>query len=187
MVIHTIMESKENILDLFFNYPTKHWHFGEVFKEGNLSRAQTNEWLRKLIYEKFVNKIKKRGVKSYYISNYNNLNYKNKKRISALNKLYKIGLLNHLCSLKKAKIIILFGSFSRSDWYKNSDIDIFIYGDSEGLNIWRYEIKLNKDIQLFIFRNKYELSKLRKDLINNIIRGYIIKGDIREILNAKIS
>ena len=140
------MKSKENIQELFFDYPTKRWCFEELLKEGKLSRAQTNAWLRKLTKEKFIKKIKLKGKRPYYVSNYNNVAYKNKKRIFALNKLYQIGFLNHLYSLKKAKIIILFGSFSRCDWYKDSDVDIFIYGDPEGLNIGKYEIKLHKDI-----------------------------------------
>jgi len=114
----------------------------------------------------------------YYISNYNSSEYKNKKRIFALTKLYDIGLLNQLESLKKAKTVILFGSFSRSDWYKNSDVDIFIYGDPEGLKIVNYELKLHRDIQLFICQNKKDLAKLGKRLVKNIIEGNLIKGNL---------
>ena len=88
------------------------------------------------------------------------------------------GLLNHLDALQKAQTVILFGSFSRSDWYKKSDIDIFIYGDPEGLKIAPYELRLHRDLQLFICQSKEELKKLGKGLIKNIIRGNIIKGNL---------
>lgn len=137
-----------------------------------------NKWLKKFQKEGIILKIKEKGKMPYYISDYKNPSYQYKKRIFALNKLYNSGFLNHLSSLKKAKSIILFGSFSRSDWYKESDIDLFIYGDPEGLKIAKYELKLHRDIQLFICQNKEGLSKLGDGLIRNIIKGNLIKGNL---------
>jgi len=85
---------------------------------------------------------------------------------------------DHLLDLKNAKTVILFGSFMRSDWYKNSDLDVFIYGNPEGLKIAEYESKLHREIQLFICQNKKDLNKFGTGLIRNIIKGNIIKGDI---------
>lgn len=169
---------KENIIELFFENPTRQIHFEEILKEAKITRSKANLWLKKLIKEKITKRIKQRDRMPYYISNHEHPSYKNKKRIFALNKLYKSGLLNHLYSLKKAKTVILFGSFSRSDWYKKSDIDIFIYGNPEGLKIVDYELNLHRNIQLFICNDTNELSKLGLGLIKNIIKGDIIKGDI---------
>ena len=178
-VIGTIMQSKEEkVMELFFENPTKEWHFEEIINEAKIARSKADSWLKKFVKTKLIKRIKKRSKMPYYISNYDSLEYKNKKRIFALIKLYESGLLNHLGSLQKAKTVILFGSFSRSDWYKNSDIDIFIYGDPEGLKIANYELKLHKDIQLFICRNKEDLSKLGDGLIKNIIKGSLIKGNL---------
>lgn len=178
-VIGTIMESKEEeIMELFFQEPTREWHFEEIVKEAKIARSKSDRWLKKFIKNKLIKKIKKKGKMPYYISNYTSSEYKNKKKIFTLNKLYESGLLNHLDSLKKVKTIILFGSFSRSDWYKNSDIDIFIYGNPEGLKIADYELKLHRSIQLFICQNKEELVKLGRGLIRNIIKGNKIKGSL---------
>ncbi len=175
----TIMRSKEgSVIELFFENPTREWHFEEIVNEAKIARSKTNNWLKKLIKEGLIKRIKKKGKMSYYISNYNSSEYKIRKKLFGLNKLYKSGLLNHLDSLQKAKTIILFGSFSRSDWYKNSDVDIFIYGDPKGLKIANYELKLHRDIQLFICQNKEELSKLRHGLIRNIIKGNLLKGNL---------
>lgn len=184
----TIMKSKEDrVIELFFENPTKEWHFEKIVKETRIARSKINNWLKKFLKEELIKRIKKRGKMPYYLSDYNSSNYRNKKRLFALNKLYKIGFLNDLYSLKKAETIILFGSFSRSDWYKDSDIDIFIYGDAQGLKIMNYELKLHKNIQLFICKNKTDLIKLGNKMIENIIKGNIIKGDLNFIkvsLNA---
>ena len=173
------MKSKEQkVIELFFNNPTREYHFEEIIKEAKIARSKADGWLKKFIKEGLIKRIKKRGEMPYYISNYTSPKYKNKKKMFALNEIYKSGLLNHLDSLQKAQTIILFGSFSRSDWYKNSDIDIFIYGDPEGFKITNYELKLHRNIQLFVCQNKKELKKLGEGLIRNIVKGNLIKGDI---------
>ncbi len=173
------MESKENnMLELFFEMPTKEWHFEEILKEAKITRSKADGWLKKFIKEDLIKRVKEKNKMPYYIGNYENPAYKNRKKIFGLNKLYQSGFLNHLSSLKKVKTVILFGSFSRSDWYKHSDIDVFIYGNPEGLKVSNYELKLHKDIQLFICQNKKEINKLGEPLINNIIKGDIIKGEL---------
>lgn len=182
------MKSKEeNILKIFFENPTKEWHFEEILKEAKIARSKLDHWLKKLKRKELIKRVKEKGKMPYYISNYESPEYKNKKKLFALNDLYKTGFLNHLLSLKKAKTVILFGSFARSDWYKNSDIDLFIYGSPEGLKIAEYETKLHRNIQLFITNSKKELKKLGSGLIRNIIKGNLIKGDldfIKVIINA---
>ena len=174
------MKSKEVIiLELFFSNPTKHWHFEEIRKEVGIVRSKADKWLKRFLKEHLIRRIKKKGEMPYYIADYENPNYKNQKRIFALKKLYETGFLNHLHSLKKAETVILFGSFARWDWYKDSDIDLFIYGDPEGLKTGKYEIKLHRDIQLFICKDQKELKRFGKGLIRNIIQGDIIKGNIR--------
>jgi hypothetical protein len=42
------MRANRKIEELFYNYPTKHWHFEELLHEAGLSRAQTNAWIKKL-------------------------------------------------------------------------------------------------------------------------------------------
>jgi len=121
---------------------------------------------------------KKQGKMPYYISNYATPSYKNRKRVFALNNLYASGFLNHLASLPKARTVIIFGSFARSDWYSGSDIDLFIYGESEGLKLAEYELRLNRDIQVFACNKKEDLRKFGEGLIKNIIKGNIVKGDL---------
>ena len=97
------------------------------------------------------------------------------KKIFALNALYQTGLLNDLCSLNKAKTVILFGSFARSDWHSGSDIDLFMLGKADDFNQKTYEKKLKREIQTFIYK---ETDKIGKGLLRSISAGYIIKGNL---------
>jgi predicted nucleotidyltransferase len=178
-IMGTIMESKEpQVLELFFNYPTKEWHFEEILKSSKIARSKVDRWLKKLIKEQLIQRIKPRGEMPHYIGYAESAEYHNRKMIYALEQLHKTGLLNHLSSLKKAKAVILFGSFSRSDWNQDSDIDIFIYGEPDGLKIAPYELKLHRDLELFICKNNDELKTYNEGLLKNIIRGHLIKGNL---------
>ena len=122
----------------------------------------------------------------HYIAQYESPHYQNEKRIFALSKMYKSGFLNHLMQLPKVSAVILFGSFVRGDWHKNSDIDVFVYGDCEGLQIGKYELALNRDIQLFECENKKCLNKFPAGLLKNIVKGDIVKGNI-DFLRVEIN
>ena len=186
-IIDTIMESKKNqILKIFFENPTKEWHFEEILKEGKITRSKADNWLKQFIKEGLIKKIKEKGRFPHYIADYQSPSYQNKKKLFGLNQIYESGFLNHLTSLKQAKTVILFGSFARSDWYDKSDIDIFIYGDSQGLKTAKFEMKLHHDIQIFACHDKEGLNKLGIELIRNIIKGNIIKGDL-DFIKVKIN
>jgi len=182
------MKPNLSIKELFFNYPTRHWHFEELLKESGLSRAQTNEWLKKLKKDNLIKRIKPKGKMPYYIADYENPHYQNTKRLFALNKLHESGLLDYFASLEKAKSVTIFGSFSRGDWYKESDIDVFIYGDLDDVYVGQFMPKLKRDIQVFTSRNSKDLRRLGAPLIRNIIKGITIKGSIPNevIANASV-
>jgi predicted nucleotidyltransferase len=169
---------EEDILELFFDYPTKHWHFKDIKEKINIADNKISRWLKKFRKEKLIKRIHPKHKMPYYIGNYEGPNYQNKKRIFALKKLYESGLLNHLLSLKDIKTAIIFGSINRWDWYKESDIDIFLYGNDDNFEQGRYEMILGREIQLFNCRNKDGLKKFNKGLMKNIVKGNIIKGNL---------
>lgn len=172
------MRSKEDIiLELFFNYPSKWWHFKDLKKETGMADSKISNWLNKFRKEKIIIKHSPKGKMPYYIGNYESLGYRSKKKIFSLNILYNSGLIEHLLSLKKAGTIILFGSIIRSDWSKDSDIDIFIYGNAEDFD-YGYSSKLGREIQLFSASNGKDFEKFDKGLINSMISGYLVKGTL---------
>lgn len=161
------------------NYPNQ-WHFEDIVKQAKISRSRLSGWLKKLEKEHIIKKIKIKGKMPYYIQDIQSANFKNKKRIFALEMLQESGLLNHIVSLKKAKVAILFGSFSRYDWYKDSDIDIFIYGEDDEFEQGKYEIKLKREIQVHTAKNRKDLKKI-ENLLPYIISGNILKGSIQDL------
>ena len=173
---------EENILKLIFeNSPLREWHFEEIVEEAGVTRAVANKWLKKYLKEGLIKRTKEKGRFPYFIVGSNNPVYYSWKRIYALEQLYKSGLIQNLLSLKNVKTAIIFGSIIKGDWYKDSDIDIFIYGNIEYINKKIYELKLNRNIELHIFRNKEEIQKVKTGLIKNVINGYIITGKIQDI------
>ncbi len=73
--------------------------------------------------------------------------------------------------------IVLFGSLSKAETKNDSDIDICIIGHKKELNIKNFEDSLKRKIQLFFFSSIEDIKN--KELANNIINGYILKGRLR--------
>jgi predicted nucleotidyltransferase len=175
---------EENVLELFFNHPSKHWHFLELVKEAKMSKQQANKWLKQFLAEKLIIRQKPKGKMPYFIANFEHPNYRNKKKMYALTKLYETGFLSHLQGLPKAELVVIFGSFSRSDWHKDSDIDLFILGDSHGLEAAKYWGKLHHPIEPFIYKDIQEVKEIRSGLVKNILNGYVVKGRMGDLAEA---
>ncbi len=171
-------KSKETqILELFFNEPTKHWHFKDLKASISMADNKLSAWLKRFVKQKLVKRVKPRGKMPYYVSTFESPNYQNKKRLFSLQQFYETGFLNHLSTLD-AQTVIVFGSFTRWDWHSKSDIDLFIYGSDEQLELAKYQRILKRDIQLFTAKTNNDLKKMGNKFIRNIIKGDIIKGDI---------
>ena len=172
--------SKEKeVLELFFNYPSKHWHFFDIVDHANISKPQANHWLKKFTEEKTILHKKPKGKMPYFIANHESTEYRNKKRMHGLNYLNESGLLNALYN-SDAKVIIIFGSFSRSDWYNESDIDIFVLGR---INEFTYP-KVSRELQFHEFEDIKDLKRIKSRLMKNVINGYLVKGDINDLVGA---
>ena len=58
------MRSKEEaILKLFFENPTREWHFEEILGEAGVARSKADRWLKKFTREGLVKKVKEKGGK----------------------------------------------------------------------------------------------------------------------------
>lgn len=176
---------EENILKLILeNSPLKEWHFEEIVKSANVTKLVANKWLKKYVSEGLLKYVKEKGRFPYYTVGNSNPVYYSLKRIYALEQLHKSGLIAKLISLNEPKTIILFGSIINGDWYKNSDIDIFIFGNISDFDKKVYEIKLKKNIELHIFENKEEIKEVKTGLIRNILNGYVLKGRIQDFVDV---
>lgn len=175
---------EERVLELILeNSPLKEWHFEEVVKGAKVTRVVANKWLKKYVSEGLLSHVKEKGKFPYFTVGARNPAHNSLKRIYALEQLHKSGLIPKLLSLETAKTVILFGSIIKGDWYKDSDIDIFVFGDAD-FNKNIYERKLRRNIELHIFQSKKEINKVRTGLIKNVINGYILKGRIQDIADV---
>jgi predicted nucleotidyltransferase len=178
-------QSKKNkILELFLNEPTKQWHFSDIVKSAKISESSASIWLKKLLKDKLIKHIKPKGKMPYFQGNWDHPNYQMQKRIYALSELQSSGLLSRLNSIEKAKTVVLFGSFARSDWNTQSDIDVFVYGDTKDLRFNGVWPKLKREVQVHSYENKKELKQIKDGLLDNVMEGYFIKGSIHDLLEA---
>ena len=176
---------KENdVLELFFNEPTKQWHFKDIVRNAKISEQRANYWLKHFLKQKLIKHVKPRGKMPYFISEYSSVEYKNRKKVYALNQMLESGLLNKLQSLKNAKAVVIFGSFSRSDWNTNSDIDVFIYGDPEDLKFGTFW--MGREVEVHACRTREEIREIRSGLMNNIIKGYFVKGSVHDLAEVSV-
>ncbi|MEK6963761.1 MAG: nucleotidyltransferase domain-containing protein [Nanoarchaeota archaeon] len=174
---------EEHVLKLLLeNSPLKKWHFEEVVREAQVTKAVANKWLKKYVQDGVLARKKEKGKFPYFTVGSNNSVYYSLKRVYSLERLHKSGLIPKLLSLKTVKTIILFGSLARGDWYKDSDIDLFIFGNLTDFDKNLYESKLKRNIELHVFRDKKEIQEVKTGLIKNVINGYLIKGDLQELV-----
>lgn len=175
------LSKEENVLKLILeNSPLKEWHFEEIVREAKVTKLVANKWLKKYVANGLLSHIKEKHKFPYFTAGSNNPSYYSLKRISALEQLSKSGLIAKLLSIKTAKAVIIFGSIIKGDWYKGSDIDIFIFGDVSDFDKNIYELKLHKKIELHVFKDRKEIEEIKTGLIKNIINGYVLKGQIQD-------
>ncbi len=183
---------EEKILELFMNEPAKHWHFSDIVDTSGVSENIAGKWLRRFQKNRLINRIKDEGKMPYFIGNYEDLEFKDRKKLYALQKLYGTGLIQELQRLKNAKTIIIFGSYVRSDWNTESDVDVFVYGESGDFKFGRFWKGLgfqgkSREIQVHTFHSKKEMEDVKSGLLKNVLRGYVVKGDIYDVMGVAAS
>lgn len=70
--------------------------------------------------------------------------------------------------------IILFGSLSKAEVKPDSDVDLAIFAHKKELSIESFERKLKRKIRIFWFKSLRDIKS--KELANNIVNGYVLKG-----------
>lgn len=70
--------------------------------------------------------------------------------------------------------IVLFGSLSKAEAKSDSDTDLAVFAHKKEIDITLFEKKLKRKIQVFWFKSVNDVEN--RDLANNIINGYALKG-----------
>jgi len=153
--------------------------FEDCYREINVRKyaritkitAPTSSTILKDYYSKGL--LKKEKDKGYLLfrANRESKILKDLSRIYWFVKLKK--LTDYLSDELNIKTIILFGSLSKLENTKNSDIDLFLIPQKK-INLQKYEKMFKRKLQIFSHNNINEIKS--KELKNNIINGYLIKG-----------
>lgn len=156
------------ILEIFYENPEVSFTIRQLEQLTKIPRATVHKYLQDLKKDKLIaeNNV---SSESYF--------FKIKKRQYYIEKLVKSGFVEYLIDELKPSLIILFGSMSRGDSDKESDIDIFIETViKKNIITKKYSKKLSHPIQLFI---ETDINKLQPHLVNNILNGVKLYGSFK--------
>ncbi|MBU0536501.1 MAG: hypothetical protein KKE20_06025, partial [Nanoarchaeota archaeon] len=59
----------ERIKALFFEETLRRWHFENILEASGMSRERVNHYLKELLKERLIRRVKPRGRMPYYIAN----------------------------------------------------------------------------------------------------------------------
>ena len=148
----------------------------EIARKLSVSPTAISKALKLLEKEKLIKSEKEKGLNRSFISvNRDNQNAVDLKRVENLKAIYQSGIINFLSEDFPGCTIILFGSYSKGEDTKGSDIDLAIIGTkNKQTDLTKFEKLMNKEINL----NFYKTWNIDKHLKNNILNGIVLSGGI---------
>ena len=171
------------VLKLFLDNPEKGFRLREISRLVRLGLPSVSNYIQRLKKEKLIFQKEEHGVK-FWFGNIEKELFKKYKISDSLIEIERSGLLDFLDEKYYYPTVILFGSVKKGESGKNSDLDLCVISEEKKeFNLKKFEKKLGKEIQLFIFNEK-DFEKLRKnspELWINIINGITLRNivDIR--------
>lgn len=173
-------DNRYKILRIFFDDPLPKgigFQLREISRTVKIAPLSVKKYLTELEKEELITKTKHRiyGYPVYY-ANRDNEDFKFLKRLDMIMAIKESGLLGYIADICMPDTIILFGSASKGDDIKDSDIDLFILAKEEKLDLIKFEKILGRKISPFFSES---FNKLSKELRNNIINGALLKGYLK--------
>ena len=169
-----------NTLKLFFEEPTREFNVREVARILHISPATASKVLNMFVEKGLLVERKERLLKLYK-ANLESDFYKDLKIFYNIRKIKETGLLNALNAFYLKPTIVLFGSAAFGLDTETSDFDLLVISEKtkEFPDLKKFEKKMNRKLQLFVVK---DVTKLRnKRLINNILNGIVIQGELKWI------
>ena len=167
---------KEKILAKLFEDPSRKYYIRELAREANVNPNSVINAAKKLEKENLI----KREAKKHIVeisANIDNPGFIAKKRVFNLSKIYESRIVDYIIKEYNPKSIILFGSYSKGEDVKKSDIDLAVITDkTEIIDLDFYEHKIGRKIHLLLLQYKIIPEELYINLINGIVLyGYLEK------------
>lgn len=160
-----------NNLGAFFEDCYRRINVREYAKIMNISPPTASKILTEYFKEGILIKEAERNYLFFHANN------KSKEFID-LSKIYwQLKLKDLIQYIEKTAVsptLVLFGSLAKAEAKIDSDIDLGIFGHKRKINLVYFEKKIKRKIQIFWFSSIKEIKN--KELANNIINGYILRG-----------
>ena len=168
------------VLQIFFDDPETDFQLREISRKINLATTSAKLHLEALSKQGLV-ATKTHRVQKYplYAANREAERFRFFKKINTVIMISESGLLDYLADNCTPDTIVLFGSASKGEDIKDSDIDLFLNCPERKLDLKVFEKALNRKIGIFFSE---DFGKLSKELKNNIINGIVLRGYLRVFL-----
>ncbi len=167
------------ILYIFFEDTQAVYNIRESASKCSISPMTARKELR-LLHEKEILSKKETKLSIEYRANLDSAIFRLEARHYFIKKLFTSGLLDYIDkNLTFPKAIYLFGSLSKGEAVKSSDIDLFIVSDEKSkLDLSKFEKELRRNINILIYSEKeFEQAKVKnKELLNNMLNGIKLRG-----------
>lgn len=162
------------ILKLFFNGRNTRLHVREVARRSGLTPRGAQNILKSLAKEGLLNN-EPTDIVNNYLGNYDNERFIGLKRALNLYSIYSTGLITKLEDFYvNPKCILLFGSYSRGEDTKESDIDIAIITSIKDVpETSKEEEILKRKISIHLVT---DLKQEDTNFINTLANGIVLSG-----------
>ncbi len=169
-----------DILTFFFEKPTREWNVREIARFSKMAPTTVSKFL-KLYKKQDILSYKKKKVFDLYKANMGSNSYRDLKVYYTIKKIRDSGLMNELNIFYGKPTVILFGSCSFGMDTESSDIDLLIISEKKDdfTGKKKFEKKSQKELQLLVVKDLRELKN--KHLINSILNGIVLQGELQWI------
>lgn len=174
------MFNELNILKLFFESPTRQFNVREAARQLKITPATASKKL-KLLAKRGILSYRKENVLDFYRANLDNDEYRDLKVFYLIRKLKESGFVEALNRFYLKPTIVLFGSAAVGLDTETSDIDLVVISEKtiEFPGVKAFEEKLGRPLQIFAVNDIKDMKN--PHLINNVLNGLIMQGEIRWI------
>ncbi|MFH0731958.1 MAG: nucleotidyltransferase domain-containing protein [Candidatus Omnitrophota bacterium] len=182
-------KTRRILLNTFFSSPSKEYYTRQIASLHKISVGTLHRELKKLISARVLNMREVGNIKLFSLNKQNPVYEELKNIISKTEG--AIGLVKDAISkVKGAEVAFIYGSFAKGDEREDSDVDIFLLGDTIDedklvLSISGVEKKLFREINYTCYTNEEYGKEKRKrnSFVQEVIKGkkIFIKGDENDL------
>lgn len=166
-----------NVMSIFFESPKKEFSVRDVARVSGITPATASKQL-KLFLGQGILKHRKLKVSDLYSANIDNEYYRDIKIFYNIRKLKESGIIDSMDRFYAKPAIVLFGSAANGMDTETSDIDLLVVSEktAEFPESDQFKKKLGRELHIFPVRKIQDLKNMH--LINNILNGIVIRGEI---------